>query len=110
MTVLYSSNFGHTQSFSDTNAQVSLLVGAEQTFTIPGLATQSFIVEFSYIETSNVWVRKNGTATVPAAGTTGTQQYGDFRPRKRLVNGADVLHIITPDASASVGIAIYAIN
>ena len=85
---------------------MALAANTEQTITIPGTAVTKYQALFSYIYTSNVFVRNNAAATVPAGGTTGTQKYNEFRPCKRYVQGGDVLHLVTPDATAYVGVSL----
>lgn len=110
MAIQFNSNFNETVPFSDTCAQVALQANVAETFTLPGDATIKYQVRFTYISTSNVFVRKNGAPTVPGAGTVGTEQYNEFRPgddgSKRYAQGGDVIHLITPDATAYVGIAV----
>ena len=85
-------------------------VGVEETYTVPGSATTKYAARLTYTYNSNVYVRLNGVPTVPVAGTTGTEQYNEFRPgsdgSQRYVQGGDVLHFITPDATASVGVSL----
>jgi hypothetical protein len=92
--------------FSDTCYQVACGTNVEETITVPGVATQQYQAYFSYIQGSNVFVRLNATPTVPGGGTVGTQQYNEFRPKKRYVKGGDVIHLITPDASAYIGVSL----
>jgi hypothetical protein len=106
MAIKYNSNYHGTIPFSDTDYQVALAANTEKTITIPGSATIQYQALFSYISTSNVFVRKNGVPAIPASGTVGTEQYNEFRPWKRYVKGGDVLHLITPDATAYVGVSL----
>jgi hypothetical protein len=110
MAIKYNSNFEQTVAFSDVCAQVSLQANVAETFTLPGPDTIKYQLRFSYISTSNVFVCKNAAPTIPAAGTVGTQQYNEFRPgadgSKRYAQGGDVIHLITPDATAYVGISV----
>lgn len=106
MTIAYNANYIETMPFSDTVAQVACLVGVQQTWTIPGVATQQYQAYFEYTQSSNVFIAKNATPVVPAGGTVGTQAYNEFRPKKRYVQGGDVLHFITPDASAYIGVSL----
>lgn len=92
--------------FSDTSIQVNLVTNTEETFTVPGTETAQYQAYFEYISTSNVFVCLNATPSIPAGGTVGAQQYNEFRPEKRYVRGGDVLHFITPDASAYVGVSL----
>lgn len=107
----YNNNFHDTTTISDTCVQIALATGVEQTYTLPGAATVKYQVRFSYISTANVFVGLNTTAATPGAGTKTTTSYLEFRPggldgSKRYANGGDVLHFITPDASAYVGLAL----
>ena len=110
MAILYNSNYDETVPFSDVCAQVALAANVEQTFTVPGTTINKYSARFGYISTSNVFVRLNGTPTVPAGGTVGVQQFNEFRPgedgSQRYLKGGDVVHLITPDATAYVGISL----
>lgn len=106
MTIQYNSNYNETMPFSDTAVQVNCGSNVEQTFTVPGNSEQQYQAYFSYTQSSNVFVCKNGTPTIPTSGSAGTQQYNEFRPKKRYVRGGDVLHFITPDANAYIGVSL----
>ncbi len=106
MTIAYNENYDGTMAFSDTAAQVVCTVNAEQTWTVPGTETQQFQALFEYASNSNVFVCKNATPVIPAGGSVGTQQYNEFKPHKRYVRGGDVLHFITPDAIAYIGVSL----
>ena len=106
MTIAYNSNYHETLPFSDTCAQFVLGSNVEQTFTVPGNDTQQFQALFGYNEVSNVYICLNATPVIPASGTVGTQQYNEFRPMKRYVRGGDVIHMITSDASANIGLSL----
>lgn len=106
MTIAYNSNYIETMPFSDTAVQVGLGANVEQTFTVPGTDTMQYQAYFEYISTSNIFVRLNNTPAIPTSGTVATEQYNEFRPKKRYVKGGDVLHFITSDASAYVGVSL----
>jgi hypothetical protein len=110
MAIQYNSNFDKTIPFSDVCAQVALVANTEETFTVPGAATAKYSAHFAYTSTSNVFVRTNATPAIPAGGTVGVEQYNEFRPGddgfQRYVQGGDVIHLITPDATAYVGISL----
>ncbi len=106
MTIQYNSNYFETMPFSDTCIQVNCAANTQETYTVPGTETQQYQAYFSYTENSNVFVRKNGTPAVPASGTVGEEQYNEFRPEKRYVRGGDVLHFITPDTNAYIGVSL----
>ena len=113
MTILYNSNYDLTIPQSDTCGQVALQINVAETFTLPGTALNNYAVRFTYTSTSNVFVRFNGVPTIPPAGTVGTEQYNEFRPgsdgSQRYAKGGDVIHLITPDATAYVGISVRAL-
>jgi hypothetical protein len=106
----YNSNYEGTVPFSDTCVQVALATGTEQTYTIPGDATMKYQIRFSYISTANIFIGLNVTAADVSAGTSTTTAYLEFRPgsdgSKRYAKGTDVIHLITPDTAAYVGIAL----
>lgn len=110
MSVPYTSNFDLTMPFVDDSAVIALGAAAEETYTVPGTSVNKYSVRFSYTSTSNVFVRKNDTPTIPAGGTVEEEENTEFRPggdgTQRYVQGGDVLHFITPDASAYVGIRL----
>ncbi len=110
MAIQYNSNFDLTIPFSDVCAQVAMAANAEETYTIPGAATVRYAARFAYTYNSNVFVRLNSAPTTPPGGTVTTQQYSEFRPgddgSQRYVKGGDVLHFITPDATAYAGVSL----
>ncbi len=106
MTIQYNSNYNETMPFSDTASQVHCASNVEQTVTVAGPVTAQFQAYFEYIQDSNVFVCLNATPTIPPSGTVGSQQYNEFRPKKRYVRGGDVIHFITPDASAYIGVSL----
>jgi hypothetical protein len=110
MTIQYNSNYQETMPFSDAAAQVSCLVGVAETYTVPGTETMQYQAYFEYASNSNVFVCKNAAPTIPTGGTVGTQPYNEFKPKKRYVRGGDVLHFITPDATAYVGVSLRQIQ
>lgn len=109
MAIPYTCSYEVTYPFSDTSHQVALATNTEQTITVPGTGAQKYVAFFSYVQGSNVWVGKNTTSVTPPPGTTTDLQYVAFRPEKRFVIGGDVLSLITPDASAYVGVEFMAI-
>lgn len=106
MTIAYNANYIETMPFSDTAIQINCGANVEQTYTVPGTAATKYQAYFEYTMTSNVFVRLNGTPAIPSTGTVGTQQYSEFKPKKRYVQGGDVLHFITPDTNAYIGVSL----
>lgn len=107
----YSDNFDGTKPFSDTSVQVNLATNTEQTYAVPGLATQKYRAKFEFNASSNVFIGLNVTAASPGAGLNTTTGNLEFRPSEpKYVKGGDVIHAITPDAAgAYVGISLLAI-
>lgn len=106
MTIPWNANYIETMPFSDTCIQVACGTNVEETWTVPGPETSEYQAYFEYNSISNVFICKNAAPTIPSAGTVGEQQYNEFRPKKRYVKGGDVLHFITPDASAYIGVSL----
>lgn len=106
MTTLYNQNYIETMPFSDTCRQIHLVANTDESFTVPGASTIQYQAFFSYAENSNVFVCKNSVAVIPASGTVEDQFYNEFRPEKRYVQGGDVLHFITPDTVAYMGVSL----
>lgn len=106
MAISYNSNFVETMPFSDVSAQIGCGANVDRAWTVPGVDTQQYQAYFSYASNSNVYVCNNSVATIPVIGSVGTQPYNDFKPVKRYVRGGDVLHFITPDATAYVGVSL----
>lgn len=110
MAISYNSNFDLTIPFSDVCAQIALGANVEETFAVPGNSTVKYSMRINLNATSNVFIRLNDTPTIPPGGTVGTEQYNEYRAgadgSQRYVQGGDVVHFITPDASAYVGISL----
>lgn len=106
MAIQYNSNYNETMPFSDVCAQFHCTTASEETFTVPGSVTTQYQAYFEYNDLSNVFVCLNATPVIPGAGSVGTQQYNEFKPKKRYVRGGDVIHMITPDANAYVGVSL----
>ncbi len=106
MTIAYNANYIETMPFSDTCFQVVCGTNVEETATIPGTDTDFYQAYMEYASNSNVYVCKNDTPVIPASGNVGTQPYNEFKPLKRYVRGGDVLHFITPDSIAYIGVSL----
>lgn len=109
MAILYATNFDGTIPFSDVCEQIALATNTDSSYTIPGTSTDKYVMTLSYISTSNIFVCKNAAATVPGAGLKTATPYLEFKPSKRYVQGGDVIHFITPDASAYVGLSLMSL-
>ena len=51
-----------------------------------------------------------GDVLIVLSGSVGSQPYNEFKPKKRYVRGGDVLQLITPDATAYVGVTLRQIQ
>lgn len=110
MTSQYNANYIETMPFSDTCFQVHCGANVAETATVPGLDTAQYQAYFEYTQDSNVFIRLNSAPAIPASGTVGTEQYNEFRPKKRYVRGGDVIQFITPDTSAYIGVSLRQIQ
>lgn len=111
MAIVYNSNYDETIPFSDVCFQLALATATELTVTIPGNATTTYQALFEYASNSNVFIRKNATVASPSSGTVTSQQYNEFKPMKRYVNGGDVIHFISPDTGPTyVGMSLRQLN
>jgi hypothetical protein len=106
VTIPWNANYLETLSFSDTDFQVGCTVDEDQIVTIPGIDTDKYQAYFEYASNSNVFVCKNSIPVIPAGGSVGAQPYNEFKPIKRYVQGGDVLHFITPDDIAYIGVSL----
>jgi hypothetical protein len=84
---------------------VSLATSTEATMTVPSNATK-WVASFSYQGGTVVWVAINNTAAVPAGATLAAAN-SVLNPGTLLLNAGDVIHMITPSASAEVSVALY---
>lgn len=115
MSTLYSTNYDLTMPFVDDSTQFFLAAASDEIYTVPGTSQDVYSVRFSYTESSNIFVSLNDTATIPDGGApVSTQVFTEFRPggdgSQRYVKGGDVLHFITPDTTAYVGIRLMKLN
>lgn len=109
---------GFGVDFADDNTSVILSANAAQSFTVPsntsmggtGLYTSSvWLLVFEYQPGSTVWVDPTGaTAAIPGATPAATTS--TLNPVARKVNGGTSISMITPDTTAQVGVAMYALS
>lgn len=109
MVATYYNNYDNTTNFSDTTFRLTLTANNAQAVTLPTSTNNSYQVMFEYASNANVFVGLNATATVPAPNTQETGSQIEFKPAKRFVRGGDTLSLITPDATAYVGISLRAL-
>lgn len=110
MAIPYNSNYDLTIPFSDVSYQVALGANTDESFIVPGTSAVNYSMRLNYNETSNVFVCVNATPVIPTSGTIGTQAYNEYRAgndgSQRYVKGGDVVHFITPDTIAYVGVSL----
>lgn len=96
--------FGLAQS--SLNYSTTLAVGVAQSITLPS-DFSNYLVIFSFEPGANVWVAPGVTAAVPGGAFATTASV--LNPSARSYAKATVLSFITPDATAEVGVSIYAL-
>lgn len=106
---------GFGLAFSDTKYSATVAQATDTTLNVPnggcfgsGRSTveQKYLAVFSYQPGSSVWVAINATAAVPA-GASFAVVSSELNPTARLVTESDVIHFITADSSATVGVCFY---
>lgn len=109
MSTRYQSSYDDTLPFTDQAPSVALAASTPLSYTVPGENKDTYVCEFTYLETSIVFVANNSTAAIPSAGTVSTASRSAFKPKKRFVRGGDVLSFITPDTTAIFGFELRTI-
>jgi hypothetical protein len=94
--------------FSENKYSATLTQLVTQTLTIPGDHAK-WIAIFAYEDGSTIWVANNATAAVPV-GATLAATTSERNPIAREVKAGDMLSFITPDATADVGVILYALQ
>jgi hypothetical protein len=107
MTTPFNSNYIECFPFSDTQAQLLLAANTALPYTVPGTPNIIYRAEFSASTSADVWVRNNGTATVPGAGLLTSNSYQERIGVNfvRYVKGGDVLSFIS-NGTPQVGISL----
>lgn len=86
---------------------VTLTTGLEATVTVPGNSSSTkWLAVFRYEPGATVWFSLNDTAAVPAGATLAATDSCLNFPGTEVKTG-DVLHFISADATASVGVELY---
>lgn len=105
---------GYGLSFSNFKRSATIVQNTDTTMTVPSDCSQ-YLAIFSIQPGTSVWVAlqpANGTtivAAVPASGLF-TTTTSELNPVARLVNKGDILHFITADTTADVGVTLYALQ
>lgn len=96
----------YAPDFATDHFSVTLTTGTGATFTVPNNYNY-YIISFSYQPGTNVWVCNGNTASVPAGGSFAATN-SELNPGARRVKGGAVISCITDNATAEVGVSIYA--
>jgi hypothetical protein len=100
-------NVTYGLSFGKDKFNTILLNAVEQTLTVPAKFDRALAI-FAFEPGAVIWVANNATAV--GAGVAFALTDGELNPVAREVRGEDVLHFITTNANADVGVAFYAIQ
>lgn len=85
----------------------NLIQNTDTTVTVPSYAPH-YVAVFSYQQGSSVWVAINATAAKPV-GATFAATTSELNPVARYVKAGNVIHALTGDTSALVGVVFYAL-
>jgi hypothetical protein len=87
--------------------QGTLLIGAEQTITVPS-SSEYWLAIFNAVPGGEVWVNLNATAASPT--TSFSNNASQMNPSARKVKAGDVIHFITPNTSVNIWVGLYALE
>lgn len=88
--------------------QNSLVASTEKTLTVPGTYAKYSAI-FAVEPGAEVWYAKNNTAVLPVAGEF-IATNSELNPVSREVKAGDILHFITGNADARIGVVLYPIS
>lgn len=91
--------------FSGNKYDTTLAATVEQTLTVPPNAVNGYLAVFSFEPGAKVWVALDATATLPGGAFATTDS--ELNPTAREVPADSVLHFITNDTTAEIGVAFY---
>lgn len=94
--------------FSSQKKDTTLATTVEQTVTAPVTNLKGYLAVFSFEPGAKVWVALNATATLPGAAFADTDS--ELNPTAREVPAGGVLHFITNDTTAEVGVSFYELS
>ena len=83
--------------------------GAETHITVPSNHAK-WIAVFSYQPGTNIWVDLTGASAIVPVGATLASTTSELNPAARLILAAGKISMITDNASADVGVALYAVE
>lgn len=99
--------YGRVPAATKHSAAITATAG-EATITVPSSA-KKWVAIFSYEPGSSVWVSVN-TAAIVAVGTTFSATDSELNPVAYQLNAADVIHCLTSNVTASIGVSLYALQ
>jgi len=88
-------------------SSVLTVAAGEASITVPS-SSAKWLAIFSYEPGAVVWVAVNASA-IGAVGTTFTATGSELNPVAYELNGGDVVHFLTSDVSAAMGVSLYAL-
>ncbi len=94
-------------AFSLNKYSANIAQNTDTTLTVPSFSAH-YVAIFSFQSGASVWVTINGTAAKPA-GSTFAATTSELNPVARYVKAGDVIHVLTGDTSAMVGVTFYAL-
>lgn len=111
MATRYNRNFNECFPFSDTGMKTLLAASTALSWTVPGTSNQLYRAKFSVSTSADVFVKLNGTATVPSSNTA-TATYNEERIDVnfvRYVKGGDTLSFIST-GTPQVGVSLLQVQ
>lgn len=111
MTTKYNTNFSGCFPFSDTGMKTILAASTALSYTVPGNSRQIYRANISTSSTADVFVKLNGTATIPVSNTA-TATYNEERVGidfVRYVKGGDTLSFIST-GTPQVGVSLLLVQ
>lgn len=110
MTTQYNESFSGCFPFSDTGMSVLLAAGVAQSWTVPGISSQTYRANFTFTANVPVWVKLNGTATVPIGTISATYNQEMLGINcVRYVRGGDTLSFVST-STPQVGVSLLLVQ
>lgn len=94
--------------FSVNKLSTTLSNGIEETFTIPAYFANC-VISIVPNAGGNIWVSVNESSQLPTSGSF-IASNSEQNPGPRLVNGGDVVHVITSQSTCDVSVILYAVT
>jgi len=93
---------------SSNKYSANLVNGGASSITVPS-SFQNWIAVFSYQPGVDVWVDFSGATAAIPVGATFAATTSELNPAARYVSGGSVISAITANATADMGIMLYAV-